>query len=62
VLFLALRDFAWVIFGRFHNSGKPQEPDFEARIFFVARAMGAALEDADFVVEALDEAERDLVF
>jgi hypothetical protein len=33
-----------------------------AKIFFVAKAVGASLEDTDFVVEAFDEAERDLIF
>jgi hypothetical protein len=28
----------------------------------MARPLGAALDDADLIVEALDEAERDLVF
>src|SRR5271157_5815875 len=36
--------------------------NLEAEIFFVAQAVGSALEDADFIVEAFDEAERDLVF
>src|SRR5258708_15926232 len=36
--------------------------NLEAEIFFVAQAVGASLEDSDFVVEAFDEAERDLVF
>jgi hypothetical protein len=31
------------------------------RIFLVLEAVGASLEDADFVVESLDEAERDFV-
>ena len=35
--------------------------DLEAEVFFVAQAVGAALEDADLVVEPFDEAERDLV-
>jgi hypothetical protein len=35
---------------------------FQLEIFLVAQAVGAALEDADFVVEALYEAERDFVF
>src|ERR1019366_4847814 len=42
--------------------GRPSTyEDFEFEIFFVAQAVGAALEDADFVVETLDEAERDVV-
>jgi hypothetical protein len=31
------------------------------KVFLVAQAVGAALDDADLVVEPLDEAERDLV-
>src|ERR1019366_1895143 len=42
--------------------GRPSTyEDFEFEIFFVAQAVGAALEDADFVVETLDEAKRDVV-
>ena len=36
--------------------------DFQAQVFLVAQAVCPALDDADLVVEALDEAERDLVF
>ena len=36
--------------------------NLEAEIFVVAQAVGSALEDADFIVEAFDKAERDLVF
>jgi diadenosine tetraphosphate (Ap4A) HIT family hydrolase/HKD family nuclease len=36
--------------------------DLEPQIFLVAQAVCAALDDADLVVEALDEAERDFVF
>ena len=35
---------------------------FEAEVFLVAQAIRPPLEDADFVVEALDEPERNLVF
>src|SRR2546428_13277261 len=35
--------------------------DLEAEILFVAEPVRAALEDADLVVQPLDEAERDLV-
>jgi len=35
--------------------------DLEAQVFLVAEPVGAALEDADLVVQPLDEAERDLV-
>ena len=36
--------------------------NLEAKIFVVAQAVGPSLEDADFVVEAFDEAKRDFVF
>src|SRR5262249_6965777 len=35
--------------------------DFEPQVVFIAQAVGAALDHPDFVVEPLDEAERDLV-
>jgi hypothetical protein len=35
--------------------------NLEPQIFFVAQAVGAALDHPDLVVEPLDEAERDLV-
>ena len=36
--------------------------NLEAEVFFVAQSIGSSLEHADFVVEAFDETERDLVF
>lgn len=36
--------------------------DFQSQILLVAQSVCAALDDANFVVETLDEAERDLVF
>src|SRR5882724_6793565 len=36
--------------------------DLEAQVFLVAQAVGAPLDNADLVVESLDEAESDLVF
>src|SRR5918995_7519026 len=35
--------------------------DLEAEVFLIAEPVRAALEDADLVVQPLDEAERDLV-
>src|SRR4029077_2679626 len=35
--------------------------NLEPQIFFVAQAVGAALDHPDLVIEPLDEAERDLV-
>ena len=36
--------------------------DFESQVLLVAQSIRATLDDANFVVETLDEAERDLVF
>ena len=36
--------------------------DLEAEIIRITQPVSATLEDADFVVEAFDETERDLVF
>src|ERR1035437_7321543 len=60
--FLALRVFKWVDLGTFLQFGQARGQDFQSEIFFVAQAVGAALKDADFVVEAFDEAEGDFVF
>jgi hypothetical protein len=59
------------VFSRTHrSSGNPvgalqrrqhAGENLEPRIFFVAQAVGAALDHPDLVVEPLDEAERDLV-
>ena len=35
--------------------------NFKTEIFFVAQSVGSSLEDADFIVEAFDETERDFV-
>jgi len=32
---------------------------FKAQVLFIAQTIGTALKDSDFVVEALDEAEKD---
>src|SRR5665647_2396135 len=58
----ALRVFKWVDLGAFLQFGQARGQDFQSEIFFVAQAVGAALKDADFVVEAFDEAEGDFVF
>jgi hypothetical protein len=49
--------------GRAHRSEFRQHAgqDLQAQIFFVAQSVGPTLDDADLVVEAFDEAERDLV-
>jgi hypothetical protein len=44
------------------QNGQHAGENLEAEIFFVAQPIGSSLEYADFVVEAFDEAERDLVF
>src|SRR5437868_7520482 len=46
-----------VVLQRRQHAGENLEP----QIFFVAQAVGAALDHPDLVVEPLDEAERDLV-
>src|SRR3972149_4699931 len=43
------------------EGGQHAGEDLEPEVLFVAKAVGAALEDADLVVEPLDETERDLV-
>lgn len=35
--------------------------DFEAEVFFVSKAVGAALDDADFIVHSFDETKADFV-
>ena len=47
----------WAILEFWQHAGE----DLQPQVFLVAQAVGAALDDADLVVEALDEAERDLV-
>ncbi len=42
---------------RWQHAGEDLEPE----VLFVAEPVGAAMEDADLVVQPLDEAERDLV-
>ena len=41
--------------------GQHAGEDFEPQVLFVAQSMGAALDDADLIVDALDEAERYIV-
>src|SRR3989442_14950339 len=62
----ALREVVWVISApvgtkarsdRRQHAGKDLEPE----VLLVAEPVRAALEDADLVVQPLDEAERDLV-
>src|SRR5271163_2997984 len=55
-----LLEIEWAIFGgskRREHAGE----DLEAEIFLVFQSVGASLKHADLVVEALDEAERNLV-
>ena len=35
--------------------------DFESKVFFIAQAVGAALDDSDFIVHTFDEAKADFV-
>src|SRR5665647_3423835 len=58
---MGLRDVVWVFWAtseRWKHACEHVEP----QLVLVAQTVGAALDDADLVVEALDEAERDLVF
>jgi len=48
-------------FGPFLDLGKHAGKDLKAQVLLIAQTIGTALKDADFVVETLDEAERDLV-
>src|SRR2546425_7369320 len=66
LLKVALREVVWVISApvgtkarsdRRQHAGKDLEPE----VLLVAEPVRAALEDADLVVQPLDEAERDLV-
>src|SRR5262245_64234508 len=41
--------------------GQHAGEDLESKVFFITEPVGAALEDADLVVQTLDEPERDLV-
>jgi len=41
--------------------GQHAGEDLEPEVFFIAEPVGAALKDTDFVVQPLDEPERDLV-
>src|SRR6266536_580851 len=60
-LFLGLRGSQWVLFRTASQRRKERCDDLELEVVLVAVAVGAALEDADLVVEPLDQAEADLV-
>src|SRR4029450_12149098 len=61
-----LREVVWVIGSTVGMSARSQVwqhagEDLEPEVLFVAEAVGTTLEHADLVVQALDEAEGDLV-
>jgi hypothetical protein len=57
---MGLPEVVWVNLGIL-QSRKHAGKDLEPQVFFVAQSVCAALDDADLVVEAFHEAERDLV-
>src|SRR3989454_12788840 len=59
--FLGLRGSQWVLFRTPSQWMKERGHDLEFEVFLVPVSVGPALEDADFVVEPLDQAEADLV-
>src|SRR5215467_2436921 len=56
-----LQGIEWVILGD-HSGGSMHVRTLRRRYSSSRRSVGASLEDADFVVEAFDEAKRDFVF
>src|SRR5437867_4021287 len=66
VQIMALREVVWVIealvgMNTRSDRGQHAGEDLEPEVLFVAQPVGATLEHADLVVQALDEAERHLV-
>src|SRR6266545_4997506 len=59
--FLGLRGSQWVLLRTASQRRKKRCDDLELEVVLVAVAVGAALEDADLVVEPLDQADADLV-
>src|SRR5277367_5492474 len=55
-----LLEIEWAILGG-QSGGSHAGEDLEAEIFLVVQSVGASLKHVDLVVEALDEAERNLV-
>ena len=54
----------WKSVGKFacqSHFRKHGREDFQPQVFFVTQAIRSSLDDANLVVESLDEAERDLV-
>src|SRR2546422_11301203 len=63
---MALREVVWVIealvgMNTRSDRGQHAGEDLEPEVLFVAQTVGATLEHADLVVQALDDAERHLV-
>src|SRR6266540_3864869 len=56
-----LRGLQWVLFRTASQRRKERCDDLELEVVLVAVAVGPPLEDADLVVESLDQAEADLV-
>jgi len=52
----------WVQSGIFWQWRQEAGDDFQPEILFIAVAVGGALDNSDFVVQALDHAEADFVF
>ncbi len=57
----SLLQIVWKVFAVFSDLREHAGKDLKAQVLLIAHAIGAALKDADFVVETLDEAEGDLV-
>ena len=58
---LALLPIEWVTLDRFSDFWQHAREDFEAKVLFVPKSVGPSLDDADLVVDALNEAQRHLV-
>src|SRR2546421_4970785 len=57
----ALLPTEWVTLDRFSEFRQHARKDFEAKILFVSKSVGPSLDDADLVVDPLDEAQGHLV-
>src|SRR5271167_2112610 len=58
---MGLLQIVWKVFAVFSDLREHAGKDLKAQVLLITQAVGAALKDADFVVETLDEAEGDLV-
>ena len=57
----ALLQSVWVTSNRFSDFWQHAREDFEAKVLFVSKSVGSALDHADLVVEPLDEPQRHFV-